>query len=258
MSTYALITGASKGIGKQIAIALAKRNYNLLLVARSAAALTTLKDELITGYGVTVEILAIDLSAPHAAEDVFNWCTENEFPISVLINNAGYGLFGKFENLALHDQLNMLQLNIDTVVDLTYRLLPILKKNPHSYILNVSSTAAYQALPGFAAYAASKAFILSFSRALRYELKNDHVVVTCLSPGPADTGFAERAGISAFSKFAKKFNMPPDTVAETAVKALFANQSEVIPGLTNKFSAFASRLLSKAFIEKTAASLYDI
>lgn len=258
MKTYALVTGASKGIGKQIAISLAKRNYNLLLVARSADELAALKDELSAGYSIQVEILATDLSVPQAAEKVFDWCTEKAFPISVLINNAGYGLFGKFESFSLPEQLNMLRLNIDTVVALTYRLLPILKKNQRSYILNVSSTAAYQALPGFATYAASKSFILSFSRALRFELKNDHVVVTCLSPGPADTGFAERAGISAFSKFSKKFNMPPSVVAETAVKALFDNQSEVIPGLTNKISAFASRLLSKAFIEKTAASLYGI
>lgn len=258
MNTYALVTGASKGIGKQIAISLAKRNYNLLLVARSADELAVLKDELSAGYGIHVEILATDLSVPRAAEKVFNWCTERAFPISVLINNAGYGLYGKFESLPLQRQLNMLRLNMDTVVALTHQLLPILKKNQRSYILNVSSTAAYQALPGFALYAASKSFILSFSRALRFELKKDYVFVTRLSPGPADTGFAERAGISTLNRLAKKFNMPPSIVAETGVNALFDNKSEVIPGFTNKILAFANRLFSKAFVENTVAGVYRI
>jgi len=256
MKSYAVITGASKGIGKAMAYSLASRNYNLLLVARSATDLNQLKKDVEERYGIRAEVFPVDLAVPGAALEVKEWINGHSFPVSVLINNAGYGLWGPFENLELDQQLNMLQLNINTVIELTFFLLPLLKKESASFILNVSSTAAYQSVPTLGLYAASKAFVLSFSRSLRYELKNSPVSVTCLCPGPVDTGFAERAGLNALSKMAARFNMQPAEVAEIAVKGMFSRKSEIIPGAINVISAYANRFLPKSFIENAAAGIY--
>ena len=248
MNPYAIITGASKGIGKEIAILLAQKGYNLVLIARSA---TELEQLAVTLPGGTL-YFAIDLSEHGAAKKVTEFC--KDLPVSVLINNAGYGLWGDFEQSDLSQQLNMLQLNINALVELTHYLLPQLKKQP-SYILNVASTAAYQAVPTLAVYAATKAFVLSFSRALRIELK-DVVSVSCLCPGPTDTGFAHRAGMDAIADLAEKFNMQPGEVAKIGLEGMFNKKAEIIPGLLNKLSAIGSRHLNKALIERIASGLY--
>jgi uncharacterized protein len=253
---YALITGASKGIGKSMAIALARRKINLLLIARSANELIALQTEVKNQYHVEVDILSIDLSQVQAPKAVHNWITEKNYAVNILINNAGYGLWGKFEELDLNAQLEMCQLNMITVTSLCHLLLPILSAEKQAYILNVCSTAAYQAVPTLAIYSATKAFVLSFTRALRFELKDGPVSVSCLSPGPVDTGFAHRAGLDAFNKMAEKFNMRPDEVAEIALKGMFAKKSEIIPGFTNIISVYANRILPKGFIEKMAAGIY--
>lgn len=253
---YALITGASKGIGKSMAIALARRKINLLLIARSGGELSALQTEIKNQYSVEVDILSIDLSQAQAPKAVYNWITERNYAIHILINNAGYGLWGKFEELDLSAQLEMCQLNMITITSLCHLLLPILSTEKKAYILNVCSTAAYQAVPTLAIYSATKAFILSFTRALRFELKDGPVSVSCLSPGPVDTGFAHRAGLDAFNKMAEKFNMRPDEVAEIALKGMFAKKSEIIPGFTNIISVYANRILPKGFIEKMAAGIY--
>lgn len=256
MTEYALITGASKGIGKSIALLLAKAGYNLLLVARSETELKELSSLLQKEYGIQVGYLATDLSLTGAAEKTASWCTSYTSALTILINNAGYGVWGNFESLSLSDQMNMLQLNINAVVELTYHLLPLLQQQNQSYILNIASTAAYQALPGFSLYAASKSFILNYSRAIRYELKHSPVSVSCLCPGPTDTAFASRAGLDAFADLAEKFNMSPDEVAQTAVKGMFSKKAEMIPGLTNKISSFFASILPKTLVERVAASLY--
>ncbi|WP_406826434.1 SDR family NAD(P)-dependent oxidoreductase [Pedobacter sp. KACC 23697] len=254
--TYALITGASKGIGKSMAIALAKRKINLLLISRSADELAVLQIAIKNEYGVEVHILAIDLSQSQAAKAVHNWVKAKNYAVQILINNAGYGLWGKFAELDLSAQLEMCQLNMATVTALCHLFVPVLSTQKKAYILNVGSTAAYQAVPTLAIYSATKAFILSFTRALRFELKDGPVSVSCLSPGPVDTGFAHRAGLDAFNKMAEKFNMKPDDVAEIAIKGLFAGKSEIIPGFTNIISVYANRILPKGFIEKMAAGIY--
>ncbi|TCD17214.1 SDR family oxidoreductase [Pedobacter psychrodurus] len=253
---YAMITGASKGIGKSMAIALAKRKINLLLISRSVDELNALKTAIKSQYGVEVDIFAIDLSQAQAPKAVYNWITEKNYVVNILINNAGYGLWGKFGELDLAAQLEMCQLNMTTVTSLCHLLLPVLSAEKKAYILNVCSTAAYQAVPTLAIYSATKAFILSFTRALRFELKDGPISVSCLSPGPVDTGFAHRAGLDAFNKMAEKFNMEPDEVAEIAIKGLLAGKSEIIPGFTNIISVYANRILPKGFIEKMAAGIY--
>ncbi len=258
MNSFALITGSSRGIGLAMAEELAKRKYNLILTARSEEQLYDIKVDLASKYGIQVEVLPLDLSLPGAAEKLTGWCTQKAFPVSILINNAGYGLWGPFDKSLIKDQLNMLQLNINAVVELTHLMLPVLKKQEQAYILNVASTAAYQALPSFSLYAASKASILSFSRGLRYELRNEGVSVTCLSPGPVATGFADRAGLSMLNDLAEKFNMGPDVVARIAIRGMFSKKSELIPGFINKISAFAARILPKAIIEKAGANIYKL
>lgn len=255
---YALITGASKGIGKSIAYELAKQGYPLLLIARSGEELQALSDDLQTEYGISTAILMIDLSINDASQRVSDWIKVNNYPVGILVNNAGYGVWGDFSRSSLTDQLGMMQLNMNVVVELSHLLIPILSQEKQAYILNISSTAAYQAVPTLAVYSAAKAFVLSFTRALRFELAQSSISVTCFSPGPVDTGFAARAGLTALNKMAEKFNMQPEEVAKMAVKAMFNKKSEVIPGLTNIISVYANRILPKAFIEKTAAGIYKI
>ncbi len=259
--SYALITGASKGIGKEIAICLAKRKYNLLLIARTEKLLKELAKELQDKYQVEVFYNAIDLSSADAAEDIIIWCNKGGYDISVLVNNAGYGLHGAFEKLSLDDQLNMMWLNMSTLVQFTHLTLPLLKRHSgKSHILNIASTAAYQAVPYLATYSATKSFVLSFSRALRHEMMGTNVSVTCLSPGGTDTNFMERAGMEGSRKImkqAKKFNMLPDEVAEFGVKAMLHNKAEVIPGFGNKVGAYSSKILPKAIVEGIAKGIYS-
>ncbi|MDL2142833.1 SDR family oxidoreductase [Flavobacterium tructae] len=255
---YALVTGASKGIGKSIVYELAKQGYPLLLVARGEAELKALSDDLQVTYGINAPILAIDLSLTGASLTVANWVKMNNYPVGILVNNAGYGVWGNFSESSLTDQLGMMQLNMNVIVELSHLLVPILSQEKQAYILNISSTAAYQAVPTLAVYSATKAFVLSFTRALRFELGKSSISVTCFSPGPVDTGFAARAGLNPFNKMAEKFNMQPGEVAKMAVKAMFSKKSEVIPGFTNIISVYANRLLPKGFIEKTAAGIYKI
>ncbi len=255
--SYALITGASKGIGKAIAFELAKRNYDILITARSAELLMQVADEIKNAYPVNVIFFPLDLSELHASQKLFDWCVENNFPVSVLVNNAGFGLSGPFEKISLDETTKLLQLNITTPTQLCSLFIPLLKQQTQSYILNICSSSAYQAVPRLTVYAASKAYILRFTRALKHELLNTNVSVTCLSPGPTDTDWATSAGVSdKVLKMADKLNMTPQKVAAIAVKAMFNKRTEVITGFTNKLGAFMAWLLPDNFIEKTVGNLY--
>jgi uncharacterized protein len=256
--SFALITGASKGIGKAIALQLAARKKNLLLIARSEAQLQQLCAEVEKGFGVTAHYLALDLSQKEAAKHVFDWCQQNNYPIDTLVNNAGYGLSGSFDKYSLGEHLNMMQLNMNVVVELTYYFLPELKKQPRAYILNIASSAAYQAIPFLSLYAASKSFVLQFSRGLHLELEKSNVSVTCVSPGATDTAFVDRANVGTKGlELAKKFNMQAGDVARIAVDAMYKGKTEVITGFLNKLGAALAWLLPKKTIEKTSAKIYQ-
>ncbi|MBV8389421.1 MAG: SDR family oxidoreductase [Mucilaginibacter sp.] len=256
MKKYALITGASGGIGKSFARQLAQRGYHVILIARSEAKLQALAESIRLIYNVEAISLPLDLSVDNAAVLIKEWCDKLSIAPAILINNAGYGLWGNFPVLNLEELVNMHRLNTEAVIRITHALLPLLGENERSYILNVSSTAAFQAVPTLGVYAASKAFILSFSRALRYELKGTGVSVSCLCPGPTDTGFAKRAGLEALADLAQKFNMSPDDVAAAGLKGLFKGKAEIVPGLFNKISAAVVRHAPKKLIERAAAGLY--
>lgn len=258
MQNFAVITGASKGIGKAIAHELAKRGCNLLLTARSENLLNVLASELTYKYKNEVHIFPADLSDSSTPQRLYNFCIEKNFPVNILINNAGYGLWGQFNALSLDDQLNMLRLNNEIIVRNTYLFLNLLRKREHSYILNVASTAAYQAVSTMAVYGASKIFVLNFSRALRHELKGTGVSISCLSPGTTSTEFMERAGQQALKKRADKVAMPAETVAKTAVRGMFNGKAEIIPGFINWISVKVIPFMPKKLVEKIAASLYKV
>ena len=255
--TYALITGASRGIGQAIAAELASRHYNLLLVARSGSTLEQIARQLSQQHGVLVETLAIDLATPEAPQQVFDWCQTNGYTVSVLVNNAGYGLSGQFERYSLAENMAMMQVNMTTLVSLTQLFLPQLRQQSKAYLLNIASSTAYQALPGMSLYAATKVFVLNFSRGLHHELAGSTVSVTCISPGATDTGFNDRAQINQKARdAAKKITMTAEAVAKQSIAGMLAGKAEVITGAINKVGAFAAWLLPKGFIEKTAYKIY--
>lgn len=255
--SFVLITGASKGIGKAIAEEFAIRKFNVLLVARSEDELSSISQFLKTNYSIQADYFVTDLAKTDAPTQLFDWVVKNQYQVNTLVNNAGYGLSGSFEKYTVAENLEMMQLNMLTLVQLTQLFLPQLRKQNKSYIMNIASTASYQAVPGLSLYAATKSFVLSFSRGLRQELKSTTVSVTCISPGATDTGFATRAQVGAKGlKAAEKVNMTPQQVAHIAVKSMLSGKAEVITGAINKLGAFMAWALPKSLVESVAGNVY--
>src|SRR6202795_3291921 len=192
----ALITGASFGIGHELAGIFAREGYNLVLVARTADKLRQLASDLEKTHGTRSLILAGDLSSPGAAAYIHDQTTRAELAVDVLVNNAGFGQFGLFAENDLEECLQQIQLNITTLTHLTRLYLPDMLSRKSGRILNVASTAAFQAGPLMAVYYATKAYVLHFSEAIANELEGTGVTVTCLCPGPTSTEFQERAKIT--------------------------------------------------------------
>lgn len=256
---YALVTGASKGIGKSIAIELAKRGISLLLVARSAPLLEALRDEITQQYRVEAAFFAVDLAEPGAVDQVTGWIASNGFSVHMLINNAGYGHSGSFGNYSTEEYAQMMRVNMEVPVSLIRALLPSLLQLPRAYVLNIASSAAYQAVPGLTVYAATKAFLLQFSRGLSYELRKTNVTVTVVSPGGTDTNFAARARVSQKAvKAGEKMNMTPEEVARQAVDAMMTGKTEHITGWVNRLGAALAWLMPRKLSESVAAGIYEV
>jgi uncharacterized protein len=255
---YALITGASGGIGLCMARELAQRKVDLLLVARSKDKLSKICEELKKEFPIKADYLSLDLSESNSVSSLMNWLKEKSYPISILINNAGYGIWGTVESTSPEKLNNMMQLNMNVVANLCHAMLPELKKHPKSYILNVASTAAYQAVPTLATYAASKAFVILFTRGLRMELKNTSVSVSCLSPGATSTNFIDRAGMELMKEKAEKFSMKPEAVAKIAMEGMFKGKAEILPGFINWISVQLTYFMPKFIPEKIAEGLYRV
>ncbi|MBK5278067.1 MAG: SDR family oxidoreductase [Bacteroidia bacterium] len=253
---FALITGGSGGIGLCLARELASRKHDILLVARSAEKLANLCSELRKEFNIRAEFLPVDLSTPDAHLSVKSWLNKNSFEVDMLINNAGYGVWSPVEKASLAELTNMMNLNMNTLVSLCYMLLPELKKQPKSFILNVASTAAYQAVPTLATYAASKSFVVLFTRGLRMELKKSTVSVSCLSPGATSTGFVDRAGMDSLKERAEKFSMKPEAVAKIGIAGMLKGKAEIIPGFINWLSVNLTYFGPKNITEKVAEGLY--
>ena len=243
--------------GRAIAEELAKKKFKLLLVDIDEKGLYQTRDDFSNRYAAEIHVLVFDLSRKDTGETIKEWSRPYHTELSVVVNNAGYGLNGSFEQMTLSEQLNMIDVNVNAQLQIAYSFIPVLKQFKKSYLLNVASTTCYQSVPYMAVYAASKAFVLSFTRSLRHELKSTGISVSCLSPGSTDTDFVNRARMNEYARrLAQRFNMRPQTVAKTAVHGLFRGKAEIIPGFTNKLNAFLPNFFPKSLPERIAVKIY--
>ena len=245
-----LITGASSGIGAAFARKLAARGRNVLLVARSEDKLIALCNELGRLSGVRAQYVVMDLSAPDAGVRLLEETQKRELTIDMLVNNAGFGSMGDFAKLDLPTELEIIDLNVKSLVDLTYRFLAPMRERRQGTIINVASTAAFQGVPFMATYAATKAFVLSFSEALSEENRQHGIRVLALCPGVTDTNFFA----------ASKIDRPPmrtvqtaEEVVDTALRGLARGKSVVISGWANWFVVEAERVVPRSVVTKVAA-----
>ena len=244
-----LITGASSGIGAAFATKLAARGRNVLLVARSEDKLIALCNELGRLTSIRAQYLALDLQQPDAAAQLFEETQRRELEIEMLINNAGFGSMGDFVKLDLKHELDMLNLNIRAVVELTQLFLAPMRDRKRGTIMNVASTAAFQAVPYMATYAATKAFVLSFSEALWEENRAHGIHVMALCPGVTETNFFQAAGMD---RPPMRTSQTPEEVVEAALRGLEHRKSVVISGWTNWFTTVAERFVPRTFVTKVA------
>lgn len=255
---YALVTGAANGIGKSIAIELAKRNYSLLLTDIDANGLSATTAFIKAEYNLDVHELVLDLSEGNAAQHLKTWSQPYHQQLNTVVNNAGYGLNESFETLSLEEQFGIIDVNIKAQLAITHAFLPVLKTFNKSYLLNVCSTTAYQPVPYLAVYAASKAFVLSFNRSLHYELRNSPVSLSYLSPGATDTNFVVRARMKEHTlKTAARFNMTPEAVAKIAVSGLFKGKEEIVPGFLNRLHSVLPKYFPVSLVRRIAGSIYE-
>jgi uncharacterized protein len=244
----ALVTGASGGIGEAIARELAKAGHNLVLVARTLSKLEALGQELAKSHNISYSAIALDLSDPKAAENLVKTLNERKINVDVLVNNAGFSHFGLFHEISLADNLQLLQVNIVTLTELTHRLLPGMLARRYGRIMNVASTAAFMPGPLMSSYYASKAYVLSLSEALNSEYTGTGVTVTALCPGPTESGFQARAKMEDSKLVKGKTMMTSAAVAVEGVEAMLRGQAVVIPGLMNQVQASFPRFMPRGLV----------
>ena len=241
----ALITGASSGIGKELAIIHAKNGGNLVIVARREKSLLNLKYSLQDEYGVDVEVIVQDLQVDNAAQLVFDQIASKKITIDYLINNAGFGDNQLFKQSDPSRNRMMMQLNMNALTELTHLFVSYWIENKIcGKIMNVASTAAFQAVPYFALYAATKAFVLSFSEGLSLELKNDNITVTALCPGPTKTEFAANSNMDQDLADHKMLPTAED-VARFGYKKMIRGQSVAVHGILNKAGTTSGKLFPR-------------
>lgn len=246
---YALIAGGSKGIGYAIAEALAKRGYNLVLIARGMDGLVDAKNSIEKIYRVKVHVLSFDLSKEASATDIAKWCTDNNINLKMLCNVAGLGGGEDYLELPLDSLRYMLNLNVGSAIALSHTLLPLLEKNAPSYILNVSSMAGFSPIPSKNLYSATKAAVTSFSYALRYQLKDKNISVSCLAPGPVYTKPSIKAEtIKQLGWFGNAMAMKPARVGEIAVKKTLRGKPMIVPGTIANIMSGVLRILPKRLL----------
>jgi uncharacterized protein len=228
-----LITGASGGIGYELARLFARDHHNLVLVARSGDKLGQLAADLEKQFGVQVKTVALDLAAPPAPKFLFDQLQREGLAVDILINNAGYGTFGDFTQMSEEEILGQIHLNITALTHLTRLFLPPMVARHKGRVMNVASTAGFQAGPLMAVYYATKAYVISFSEAIANELKSSGVTVTCFCPGATHTGFAKRAGTEKSRLFKQLGAMNVDKVALDGYRAVMEGRTLAISGLQN-------------------------
>ena len=245
--TTALLTGASAGIGRDLAIVLAEKGHDLVITARDEARLRQLADDLHNQFGIRVEVIAKDLACPESPQELYDEIAAKNIQIDLLINNAGFGAGGRFDQIPLEQTLQMLQVNITALTHLTRLFLPGMIQRDSGRVMNVASTAAFVSGPLMAEYYATKAYVLSLSEAIAFELKRTGVTVTALCPGPTSTEFQKRAGLEHSALF-KHAGMDSMTVARIGYRAMMSGKRIAITGMTNKILTNLNRFMPRALI----------
>lgn len=243
-----LITGASSGIGRELACLFARDQYNLILIARRADKLEELKKELITQNRIQVHLLVLDLAKEGAPLEIYEFVKKQQLEITYLINNAGFGDYGYFYKSDWPKTAQMIQLNITTLTRLVHLFLPAMIEKREGWIMNVASTAGFVPGPLMSVYYASKAYVLSFSEALASELKGTGVVISILCPGPTGTEFQMAAGMSRARINKLKVMASAESVARYGYRALHKGKTIVLPGVLNKLTPFFVRLVPRKVI----------
>jgi uncharacterized protein len=246
-----IVTGASSGIGREIGRRLAERGLGVTLVARRDDRLRELAAELTAAHAVRAEVVAADLTDPEARLGIVRQVAERGLTADVLVNNAGLSTVGPVHRSDPERELAMIRTNVEAVADLCARVLPGMVERGRGAILNVASTAAFQPMPAQAGYAASKAFVLAYSEAVRAELRGTGVTVTALCPGPVETEFADRAGFGtgeASAALPRFMWVSAESVARQAVEGLDRGRGVVIPGAANKVGALGARLAPRSLL----------
>jgi short-subunit dehydrogenase len=257
MKKTALITGATNGIGLELAKIHALKGGNLVLVARTKSKLEQIKTELEKQYKIDVYIIEKDLSIINAAQEIYNETNKKNIQIQYLINNAGFGEFGMFTDINWDNEYKMIQLNIITLTLLTKLYLKDMVNQKSGKIMNVASTAAFQPGPTMAVYCATKAFVLSFSEAISNELKYKNITITALCPGPTKTGF-QAVGKMEESKLFKHKKMPKATnVAKYGYNAMIKGKSVAIYGIMNYVMTTAIRFIPRALVLTVSRKMLD-
>ena len=253
---YALVTGASSGIGYEIAKLLAKDGKDIVVVARSKDKLEELKSEVESKHGTKVRVLTKDLSDPKAPVEIFSELEKENIGVDVLVNNAGYGVYGMFLETDLREELDMIQVNAVSLMQLTKLFLKGMVKDKSGYILNAASLCAFLPTPLEAVYCSTKSFVLHFSEALANELQGTGVSVTCLCVGLAETEFHKRAHMDN-CRATKRKMMDAATVAEAGYKALKKGKLIEIPGLIYKFAPWFARFAPRKVVTRVVRSQHE-
>jgi hypothetical protein len=253
----ALITGGSGGIGLELAKELARNGHNVVLVARKRDPLEAAAGHIEGKYGVTAAVFAADLTDPISPERIHEGMLDQGIDIGILINNAGFGVGGAFADTDADRELEMIQVNVSSVIHLTKLFLPPMLKARRGHIMNVASTAAFQPGPLMSVYYATKAFVLSFSEAIAEELRNAGVTVTALCPGPTETGFAAQANVGRSRLFHYSPVADPENVARYGYKAMMKGERIAIPALRDKLMIQAERITPRRLVTVLARKLQE-
>lgn len=253
----ALITGASGGIGYELAKLFARDHHNLVLVARNEAKLMQLADELQRQFGISAKAVALDLATPTAPQSLFEQLQRDGVKVNILVNNAGYGKLGEFAGIPLEESLGQIELNVTALTCLTKLFLGPMLERGSGKIMNVASTAGFQPGPRMAVYYASKAYVISFTEAVANEFADRGITVTCLCPGPTDTDFASRAGNDKSRLFKQLHPMDAKTVALQGYRGLMSSKTLVIPGLRNWLLVEALRISPRKWVTAVSRRLMD-
>jgi hypothetical protein len=252
----ALVTGASGGIGEELARLFAADGHDLVLVARSRDKLERLAGELAGKHGVAARVLAADLARPEAPREIFEELTAGGVAVDALVNNAGFGSYGLFAETDLKSELDLLRVNVVALTHLSKLFLPGMIARRRGYVMQVASTAAFQPGPLMAVYYASKAYVLSFSEALANECEGTGVVVSALCPGPTETGFVAAAGMGD-SKLFDRAVMDARTVAVEGYRGMLAGKTVVIPGLRNNLLARSIGFFPRSLVTRVVRRIQE-